>query len=156
MGLQKDMLTRQVRELPIQPGILVSPDTTVGEAIRRMVVNGQGSVIVVDKHGKPEGRFSEHQIANLIVNHPGYKDEAVSQHIREYWGCVSLADPIVTVSHKLQTYHQRFVVVVNEEGRAVGVVGQRGLMEYIADHFPYEVKAQSMDAAVAIDNREGA
>ncbi len=156
MGLQNDMLTRQVSELPIQPGILVSPDTTVGEAIRRMREHEQGSVIVVDNHGKPEGRFSEHQIANLIVNRPGFRNEPVSEHIREYWGCVALTDPIVSVTHKLQTYHQRFVVVVNEEGRAVGVVGQRGLMEYIAEHFPYEVKAQSMDAAVAINNREGA
>lgn len=156
MGLHNDMLTRQVKELPLQPGVLVAPDTTVGEAIRRMRYHNQGCVIVVDNHGKPEGRFSEHQIANLIVNHPGFRNKPVSDHIREYWGCVSLTDAIVTVAHKLQTYHQRFVVVVDEEGKAVGVVGQRGLMEFIADHFPYEVKAQSMDAAVAIDHREGA
>ena len=156
MGLQKDMLTRPVAELLIKPGVLVSPETTVGEAIRRMREHRQGSVIVVDANGKPLGRFSEHQIANLIVNRPGYRDEPVSEHIREYWGCVCLSDPIVNVAHKLQSYHQRYVVVVDGEGRAVGVVGQRGLMIYIAEHFPYEVKAQSMDAAVAINDREGA
>jgi len=48
------------------------------------------------------------------------------------------------------------VVVVDNDGIPIGVVGQRGLMIYLTEKFPRLVKVQPMDSRVALDSREGA
>ena len=46
--------------------------------------------------------------------------------------------------------------VLDDEGRPVGLTGQKGVMEYIAEHFPRQGKVQLMESKLHMDHREGA
>ncbi len=50
----------------------------------------------------------------------------------------------------------RMLCVVDEQGRVVGLTGQRGLMEYVAEHFPGEVMVQRIGQPSYMSDREGA
>ena len=71
------------------------------------------------------------------------------------WPWVQTSDPIVDVLEAMLTKNVRFLCVVDEEGRVVGLTGQKGLMEYVAEHFPGQVMVQRVGCAPYL-NREGA
>ncbi len=50
----------------------------------------------------------------------------------------------------------RFLCVVDEDRRVVGLTGQKGLMEYVADHFPRQVMVQRIGCTPFLATREGA
>lgn len=156
MGLTQDIYNQPVSALPVTKPVTLAGSVSTREAIRRMLDERQGCVIVVDENGRAEGKFTEHQLARLLVERPGFLDEPVGQHIREYWAQIRHNEPIASVIHKLQTYRQRHVIVVDDEGVVTGVVGQKGLMEYLTEQFPRLVKVQMMGTRVAMDSREGA
>ena len=47
------------------------------------------------------------------------------------------------------------VVVTDDDGRVDALTGQKGLMEYVAEHFPKQVMVQRIGSPV-IQDREGA
>jgi hypothetical protein len=50
----------------------------------------------------------------------------------------------------------RFLIVINEHGQLAGLTGQKGLMEYVAEHFPGEVIVQRIGCKPYTEEREGA
>ena len=66
------------------------------------------------------------------------------------------SDPIVSVLESLELKNIRFLAVVDEDGRLAGLTGQKGLMEYVADHFPGEVMVQRVGQTPFLHQREGA
>ncbi|MEX2212879.1 MAG: CBS domain-containing protein [Phycisphaeraceae bacterium] len=157
MGLREEFLHEPVSELKIMPGVVLPTTATVRQAIDQMRKAQQGCVIVVNDKGIPEGKFTEHQLAGLICDdRPSFMEKKIGHFVRDAWARMSHRDPIATLIHRLLTYGLRHVIVVDDEGKPLGVVGQRAIMEYIADYFPRAVKVQETDAKVAIENREGA
>ena len=156
MGLTQDILREPVASVPISPGVMLDGSVRVRDAIAAMRNHQQGCVVVVDSHGRPEGKFTEHQIARLMTQRPGFLNEPVRSFIREAWSQMRQSESIANLIHKLQTYRQRHVIVVDDDGRAIGVVGQKGLMEYLTEQFPRLVKVQQMETKVAMEAREGA
>ena len=69
---------------------------------------------------------------------------------------VKLSDPIADVLEAMQLKNLRFLCVIDEEGQLAGLTGQKGLMEYVADHFPSQVMVQRIGSKPYITDREGA
>jgi len=156
MGLRDDLSNEPIGRLAICAGVRFPATAPVRAAVAALREEKQGCVIVVDSHGRPEGKFTEHQLAGLLSKGTAFLDEPISRHMRDAWAQVRLDEPITSMIHKLQDYHLRYVLVVDEQGKALGVTGQRALMEYISDNFPLQVRTSEMDAKVSIDTREGA
>ena len=95
-------------------------------------------------------------LTQLMASHPDSLDEPISSHHADRWPQVRLADAIVSVLEALETKNVRFLAVVDEEGRIAGLTGQKGLMEYIADHFPEHVMVQRIGQKPFMQDREGA
>lgn len=156
MGLRDDLSKEPVSKLAISPGVRFPPTAPVRAAVEALREKREGCVIVVNDHGRPEGKFTEHQLAGLIATRPGFLDEPISRHMRDAWAQVRLDEPIASLIHKLQDYRLRYIIVVDEEGKAQGVIGQRALMHFISEYFPHHVKTSRMSAKVSMDAREGA
>ncbi len=156
MGLRDDLSNEPISRLTISPGVRFPATAPVRAAVAALREEKQGCAIVIDSQGRPEGKFTEHQLAGLLARGVGFLDEPISRHMKDAWAQVRLSEPITSLIHKLQDYRLRYVIVVDEEGRAAGVIGQRSLMEYIGDNFPQQVRTSEMDAKVSMDAREGA
>ena len=66
-----------------------------------------------------------------------------------------MTEPIANVIESMQSQKLRFIVVLDEQGKAVAITGQKGIMEYIADHFPRQIKVQRMSSDFFTGQREG-
>jgi CBS domain-containing protein len=156
MGLREEIMHEPVSALSIRQKMTVRPGTSVREVGRMMKQAQLGCVFVVDEEGRPIGKFREGLLVGILAKHPEKLDEPVENYMVEVGGCVKASDPIVRVMEHMLHTEVRFVCVVDEEGRVAGLTGQKGLMEYVAEHFPRQVQAQPMQTKLHMDEREGA
>src|SRR5258706_14166598 len=66
--LEDALLSDEVRLLAPSEPVRVSPDTTVAEAVARMVDKRRAAVGIVDAHGRLEGLFTHPALLTLIVS----------------------------------------------------------------------------------------
>ncbi|HAI10150.1 MAG TPA: hypothetical protein DCM28_00485 [Phycisphaerales bacterium] len=157
MGLREDILSHPVSELDLREVLILSPEDTVQSAVRLMRLKRLGCVMVVDEKGIPLGKFTEHRLLVLLVEDSQALLRPLKDVMVTEWASVKLDDPIAKVLDAMQNHGMRFVIVVDDDGKAIHLTGQRGLMEYIADHFPRQVKVHMIDdAKLYMDQREGA
>lgn len=156
MGLHKNILSEPVSELELRQLMAVSPGTTCRQAVAFMRANRVGYVVIVDEAGRPLGMFTERMLVKLLVQDPALLDDPVENHMSGRAMRIGRNEPIAKVIEMMQTLAWRFLCVVDEQGRAVGVTGQRGIVEYIADLVPRQVKVQRMASEFFSDQREGA
>jgi len=156
MGLRQDILNEPVSRLEWRELIAMTPTETVRQAIGRMRERKVGCVVVVDAEGRPLGKFTERLLIKLLLTGADKLDEPVSNCMAAAWGVIQQTDSIATAIEVMQAKSLRFLIVVDEHGKAVGLTGQRGLMEYIVEHFPRQVKVRTMESKLYMDQREGA
>jgi predicted transcriptional regulator len=157
MALRENLQNEAVTDLPLRDPILVSPQTNVRAAIQRLRERQIGCAIVVDEAGKPLGFFTERTIIDLLLQKPDRLETLlVKDHLDPEYFEVSVRDTVCHVMDRVRRQGARFVCVVDEMGRAVALTGQKGLAEYIADHFPDQVMVQRVGGRPGQEPREGA
>ena len=156
MGLLDNMRSEPVERLSLRSPVEVDPTTSVREVIQEMRASRLGCAILVDADRKPVGMFTERMLTKKMAAGTAFLDEPVSSHAVDDWPCVKLSDPIEDVLKSLVSKNVRFICVVDAEGRTAGLTGQKGLMEYIADHFPEQVMVQRVGNTPYLQQREGA
>jgi len=156
MGLRENIRNEPVSALALREAVTVGPDATIREAIERMRKKKLGCVIVVDPSRKPAGMLTESMLTQLLAKNHKAVEDRVADHMAERWPQVKLTDPIEDVLDAMHLKNIRLLCVVDEQGRLAGLTGQKGLMEYVADHFPGIVMVQRIGGAPFSDKREGA
>lgn len=156
MGLFENMKTETVQRLNLRDPVLVNPDDKLRDVIQAMRKQELGCAILVDAAKKPVGMFTENMLTQIVAKHPQAINDKVAEHAADQWPQVLLTDPIVAVLEALELKNVRFLSVVDEDGKIVGLTGQKGLMEFVADHFPTQVTAQQVGVRSSIKTREGA
>ncbi|NIP85141.1 MAG: CBS domain-containing protein [Planctomycetales bacterium] len=156
MGLQENMQQEPVSRLALRDPVTATAETPLREAIGRMRDQGLGCTVVVDEEGKPVGMFTESMLTQLLAQEAANMDDAVARHMAHQWPWVHVTDPIVHVLEAMELKNVRFLCVVDADGRLIGLTGQKGLMEYVADHFPGQVMVQRIGGKPYPQDREGA
>jgi CBS domain-containing protein len=157
MGLKESIQNECVRDLPVREPILLRPDTPVSAAIEAMREKQLGCAFVVDEEGKPIGKFSERIVIDLLLHQPDDLDAiTVQNHLDPEWFTVRQDDKVSKVFEAIQKHAARFLCVIDDDGRVIGLTGQKGMSEYIADHFPRQVMVQRVGGKPGMETREGA
>ncbi len=157
MGLKKNLLNETVKNLPLREAITMTEDTVMTAVLDRMREKHLGCVIVVDADGKPLGTFTERAMIDLLARDPAaWESMPVGKCLEKEWFSVQLTTPISHVMDLIREHAVRFVCVTDEAGHPVGLTGQKGLSEYIADHFPRQVMVQRLGGKPGTETREGA
>ena len=115
-----------------------------------------GCAIVVDDERRPVGLFAESKLTRLLSETPQAIYDPILEHLDRQWPTVNLNDPISCVLSALEFSNIRFLIVVDDQGRLAGLTGQKGLMEYVAEHFPRQVIVQRIGGKPYPAEREGA
>lgn len=156
MGLKDNLNTEFVERLALRKPVTVTPETPLREVIQKMREGRLGCAIVIDAETKPVGMFTESMLTQLLAHRTTFLDEPVSNRMAEKWPWVKLNDSIADVLSAMELKNIRFICVVDDDGRLAGLTGQKGLMEYISDHFPGQVMVQRIGNAPFMQTREGA
>ena len=156
MGLKENLRNEPVSRLALREPVVASAEATVREAILEMRKRQLGCVIIVDDDHRPLGIFTEGMLRQMIVGNPAAVEEPLRDHMTREVPWIRLTDPVIKVLQAMQIEKTRFVGVIDSEGRLVGLTGQKGLMEYVADHFPQQVMVQRIGVPSYSVEREGA
>jgi CBS domain containing-hemolysin-like protein len=156
MGLYENMRCEPVSRLALREPVVVGPKAKVRDAVQYMRQRKLGCAIVVDEHSRPVGLFAESKLTQLLSERPSAVDDPILQHLDTQWPTVSLSDPISCVLAALEFANIRFLIVVDDKGQLAGLTGQKGLMEYVAEHFPRQVVVQRIGGKPYPVDREGA
>lgn len=156
MGLYENMHSETVSRLSLRDPVALGEHGTIGDAIIAMRRRKLGCAIVVDEQRMPLGLFSESELTRLLNENSDIINEPLVGFIKRDWPTIKLSDPIARVLDALESHNVRFLIVVGERGELVGLTGQKGLMEYVADHFPGQVIVQRIGGNPFIVEREGA
>lgn len=156
MGLRQNIHQEPVASLSLREAITASPGTPVREAIALMKKKGLGCVVAVDAQNAPLGTFTERSVIALLHDAPETIDSAViGDYLDPKWTCVRQDDPVLYAIRGMQVEDVRFVVVVDKQNRVVALTGQKGVMEYVAEHYPQQVLVQRVGSKPPA-SREGA
>ncbi len=156
MTLSVNIQQEPVRNLPLRKALSVTALASVREAILLMQQHQLGCVFVVDAHGHPLGVFHERILLSMLDESPDAIDGNVARFLDKRCAYVRLDEPISSVLWAIQSHDQRFVGVVDEAGKLVNLTGEKGLMEYVADHFPRQVMVAVPGSQIQSTMREGA
>lgn len=156
MGLLNNIHNESVARLPLRKALLVQADEPIQSAISIMKSNQLGCVIAVNDQGLPLGTFTERCVVDLLANNPqAIKNSTIRECLDTKWSCVSETAPVSAVVKALQIEDLRFVVVVDKNKKPIALTGQKGLMEYVAEHYPQQTMVQRVGAKPP-KSREGA
>lgn len=155
MGLKENLASEPVRRLNLRPAVIVPPEASVREGVVAMRNAHLGCVVIAGEDHKPVGMFTESILRQLLAEDPSAIDAPIGERAASKFPWVTLDDPIQTVLDAMQANNTRFICVVDTEGRVCALTGQKGLMEYVAEHFPRQVMVQRIGSPCARE-REGA
>ncbi|MDH3716794.1 MAG: CBS domain-containing protein [Planctomycetota bacterium] len=156
MGLQENMQKEPVSRLAVREPVTAERETTLRQATTLMREGKLGCTVVIDQDGKPIGIFTESMLTQLLAENAAGIDEPIEKYMSEQWPWVRSTDPITDVLEAMELKNVRFLCVVDDDDRLIGLTGQKGLMEYIAEHFPGQVMVQRIGGKPYQQDREGA
>ena len=156
MGFREDLESELVSSLPLREAIRARPDDSLRQAVEAMRAKSLGCAVIVDQAGKPSGLFTEQSLLDALTQNESLDERRIGDFTDPGFRCVKSSDPISRVWDAIAQDGIRFICVTDDAGDLIGVTGQRGIAEYVADCFPREVVVQRLGSTPWMDQREGA
>ncbi|QDT10180.1 cyclic nucleotide-binding/CBS domain-containing protein [Planctomycetes bacterium K23_9] len=156
LSFKEDLASTPVSALATREAIVVQPGTVVRAAIAQMRAHSLGCAVIVDYSQHPIGIFTEQSIIKLLARGVSLDNCPVQDFADPTFLSVNHADPIEHVWDAIQQDGVRFVCVIDDDGKLIGITGQRGVAEYVADCFATQVTVQRLGSTPWMQQREGA
>lgn len=156
MAIEFSVCQDTVRSLPLREAIVVVPNTIVRAAVARMRAMRLGCAVIVDSESKPIGVFTERSLLRALLENASLDSRVVGEFLDSTFVKIKNSEPISRVWDAIQRERARFICVTDDTGKLVGLTGQKGLAEYVADFFPGQVIAQRLGCKPWMQQREGA
>ena len=131
-----------------------SPDTTVAEAVQTMIDRRVGAVAVVDAEFKVVGIFSERDVLKKVAlsqNDP--RKVKVSSVMTTAVEMATSETTSLDALHAMLESHFRHLPIVDKNGRLLGVLSIRNLLEAKIDDLSQQL--QSLEQYVSNDDNIG-
>jgi len=134
------LFAEPIRNLHRRAGhVAVPPGTTIGQAARIMKEHRVGCVLV-EEADKLVGIFTERDILTKLVG-TGYDpakarvDGAMTRNPET----LTPEDPIAFALQRMSVGGFRHVPLIDAEGRPVGILSVKDIVDYLAEHFSSEI-----------------
>jgi len=138
--VQQALLDRPIGELPdLRQPCCVAPETSCREAVDRMVAEKVGCVLVV-RDGKVAGIFTERDVLCQVAGRPIDLDRTpVERLMTPDPECLTPGEAIAYALNRMVVGGFRHIPLVDADGRPVGLVAMRHIVECLVDLFPHSV-----------------
>ena len=134
------ILTGPIRGLLRGAPITVAPATTLEETVAVLQKSHVGCALVVGENGRLEGVFTERDLLNRVVGRGvDLKRARVSEHMTRNPETLGPDDRVAWALNRMNVGGYRHVPIVDGDGRPVGVLSVKDIVDFIVDLFPAEV-----------------
>ena len=132
--IEKDLLQRPLGHLTADDYLELSPETPVGETIRRLNEGGYHCAIVVSE-GHIVGIFTERDILNKLADRmDDCADAPISEYMTSNPEVLRKQDPMAFGLNRMMVPGFRHIPI-EEDGTLAGVVSVRDILGYMVDQF---------------------
>jgi CBS domain-containing protein len=129
--VQSDLMDRPVRDLRPRDPIILPATAPLADAVRLMLDEGVGTVLVVADDGGLTGIFSERDLLMRVPDEVARKgDVPLAEFMTADPEFVRPDDTLAVALHKMDVGGYRHLPVV-ADGKPVGVISVRDLMRHI-------------------------
>jgi CBS domain-containing protein len=131
-SVEADLLRDRIERLWPKSPTTVSPDTTVGEVLKKMVDEQIGCVMIING-GKLVGIFSERDaLMKVNTDAPKLLNRPISQFMTEDPVTLEAEDKIAYALHKMNLGGYRHIPILFQ-GKLVGVISIRDILRYLTE-----------------------
>ena len=128
--VERSLMEDKVSSLKPKTPATILPSATVGEAIRLMLNDNIGAMLVVDASQKLVGVFSERDLLTRVAGIENYGARLVSEFMTPSPESVTPNDTLDFVLHKMDGGGYRHLPVC-DQGKPVGVISVRDMLRHI-------------------------
>src|SRR3954451_18467680 len=131
-SVEADLVRDRIERLWPKSPSTVTPDTTVGEVLKRMVDKRIGCVMIVDA-GKLVGIFSERDaLMKLNADAAKFLGRPISQFMTADPVTLETSDKIAYALHKMNVGGYRHMPILFQ-GKLAGVISIRDILRYLTE-----------------------
>lgn len=132
--LRKDF----IRSMEIEPVPSIPSTTRLREVIATMQKRRVAAVVITEKE-RVVGIFTERDVLNRIVGLSLNEDLPISDVMTREPRVLSPDDRIADAIRLMTEQGYRHIPLVDREGRNVGLISARDIVEFTAQHYPKEI-----------------
>lgn len=129
--------TDPISALGLPPPVSIGHDASVGQALAAVQRHGMGYVLIVED-GRPVGIMSEREVLMKIVSRDVKYDENVDKYM-SHPETLTSKDQIATAIKRMNDAADNNIPIVDDSGRAVGVLRTLDIIHFLAEAFPAQV-----------------
>jgi CBS domain-containing protein len=155
MDLARNLKVESVSRLRPTPPLQVNPRQTVAEAVALMRQAGVGCVLVCEAD-KLLGIFTERDLVRRVLAEQGRLALPVAEVMTPDPATVHPKQAIGVAVKLMVDGSYRHLPVVDENGKAVGILSVKRIVRYLVEHFPGTVYNLPPDPGMVQHEREGA
>ena len=131
----------KVTECPITTPVVVTPDTSLAEAVERMRQRNRGYAMICEGGlgGKLLGLFTERDFLYKVVG-KGMPGSTPMRQLMRPQPIVLTKNTTLSEAIELMDRHKyRRIPLVDQQGNALGMITVFDIIHYLSEHFPAEV-----------------
>ncbi|MGI9607795.1 MAG: CBS domain-containing protein [Acidimicrobiales bacterium] len=122
--------------MPSRVPVEVTADASLAEVIELMISMDRGLISVIDARGVVVGEFTQHDVFRKVACRvEDLHDEEVGGWMTAEFASGQPSATIADGLHEMAAKRHRYLVLVNETGRSVGIVTFRDIAEYFEAAF---------------------
>ncbi len=129
--VERSLMEDTVGQLKPRQAVTLPPYATVEQAIRVMLAQDIGAVLVIDDAGKLRGIFSERDLLTKVADpNADHSKRPVSDFMTPDPETVRLTDTLAFVLHKMDCGGYRHLPVL-KDGQPLGMISVRDMLRHI-------------------------
>ncbi len=138
----REILSTRLADLKRAPAPAVPPGAPVSKAVEIMRKKKVSAVLVVEKRkGKQElaGIFTERDLVNRALETRGWAKAPVKKFMTPSPETLAPEDPVAYALNKMSVGRFRHVPLLDRDGKPLGIVSIRDLVDFIVELCPEEI-----------------
>jgi CBS domain-containing protein len=132
------VLETPVRQLMSPSPLVVDADATVVAAVNAMNERHTGCVLV-QKDGKLVGIFTERDVVRKVIFHEGNRSWKVETVMTCKPETLQPSASVAFALNKMSVDGYRHIPIVDDQGKPVGVLSIKDIVNFVVDFFPQTV-----------------
>ena len=129
--IEQSLLADPVSSLAPRSPVTVPGDADLGRAVREMMAQHVGAVLVTDSDGQLTGILTERDFLTKVAGTARFDELSVTKFMTRKPETVSPGDPLAFALGKMAVGGYRHLPVVDEAGRPVGVISVRDVLRHV-------------------------
>jgi len=135
----------RAEDIMVREVVTVTPETPISKAAKVMWENRIGSLVVVSADGRIRGIVTERDMVFACSEGWDLNSRRVIDIMTDNPITVRPGDDIVTVINKMRDTGVRHLPVVDEDGRPIGIISYRDVLDTIMTFFALTLGLQARD-----------